>query len=125
MLVGIGAHQLGRDLGAVNRLAIDAQVAAEHGDVEAGEMEQLGGARIGQHLLQVGGGIFAGGELHGMADAIARRQLRQAQPVAEGVQPQGLGVYGNDGAEVQPVRQVALVQLDLHHGSIAHGPVNS
>ena len=72
------------------------------------------------HPLQVGRVVFSGRELHGMADAVARRQLRQAKPVAEGVEAQRLGVDGDQGSEVEPVRQVVLVELDFHAGCIAH-----
>ena len=110
MPVGIGAHQLGGDLGAIDRLAVHPQIAPEHGDVEAGEMKQLGDLGIGQQLFQIGRGILAGGELHRMADAVAGRQLRQAEPVAVGIEAQGFGIDGHQRAQIQAGRQIALVQ---------------
>ena len=49
--VGIGAHQPGGDLGAIDRLGIHPEMAAQHAKVEAGEMKQLGHFRIGEQLL--------------------------------------------------------------------------
>ena len=51
--VGIGAHQLGRDLGAIDRLGHDAEAVLQHGDVETPEMEQLDPVRIGQQFHEV------------------------------------------------------------------------
>ena len=87
-------------------------------------MEQLGGAGIGQKLLEIGGGILAGGKLHRMADPIPGGQLRQAQPVALGIEAQGFGVDGDQRPQIQTVRQVALIQLDLHSAPIAQAWVN-
>ena len=80
--------------------------------------------RIGQQLLQIGRRIVAGRELHRMADAVAGRQLRQAQPVAEGIEPQRFGIDRHQRAQIQAVRQIVLVELDLHEGSIAQDRVN-
>ena len=96
-------------------------MALEHRHIETGEVEQLCHLRVGEHALEVGGFVFSGGELHRMADAIARRHLRQAQPVAEGIEAQRLGVDGNQRAEVEAVRQVVLIELDPHKSCIAHG----
>ena len=88
-------------------------------------MEQLGDVWVGQHLLQIGRGVIAGGELHRMAHAIARRQLGQAEPVAERVEPQRFGIDRHHRTQIEPVRQVVLMQLDLHDGSIAQEALNS
>ena len=123
MPVGIGAHQLGSDLGAIDRLAIDLQILPEHPDIEAREMKQLGHFGIGEQALQIGRRIFAGGELHRMADAVARRQLRQAEPVAEGIETEGFGIDCHQGAKIESVGQIALVQFDFHAGNIErHAP---
>jgi hypothetical protein len=96
----------------------------EHGDIETGEVEQLGHTGVGKQLPEIGRFILAGGELHRMAYAIARRQLRQAQPVAMRVKAEGLGIDGNERTQVEPFRQVALVKLDLHGAPIAQRAVN-
>ena len=49
-----------------------------------------------------------------MADAVAGRQLRQAEPVAMGIEAQGFGVDRHQRAQIEPVRQIALVQMNFH-----------
>ena len=93
--VGIGAHQLGGDFGAIDRGAINAEVAADCRHVEAGEVEDLGHPRVGQQRLQVGGFVVSLGELHQMADPVAGGKLQQAETVAGQVQAHGLAVDGD------------------------------
>ena len=82
----------------------------QHRHIEAGKMENLGDARIGQQPLEIGRRILAGGELHQMAIAVAARELRQAEPVAQWIETHRLGVDGDRGAEVDAVRQIAFMQ---------------
>ena len=81
----------------------------DHRDVEPTEVEQLGGCRIAETGLQVGGIVCAAGELHDMRIAVAGGQLHQAKPVAMGREPHGLGVDRDAIAELDVGRQIALV----------------
>ena len=76
-------------------------------------MKQLERAGIGKHALEVRRVIGAVGELHGVADPVARRHLCQAKPVAVGAEAHRLGVDGHDGAEIEPIRQIVLVEFDF------------
>jgi hypothetical protein len=90
--IGIGAHELGGDLGAVDRAGHDAEAVLEHGHVETGIVEDLGHARIGEKPGEIGRGIGIGRNLHDIGAAVARRQLHHAQPVAVRIETHGLGV---------------------------------
>jgi hypothetical protein len=59
-------------------------------------------------------GLFRAAErdLDQMADAIAGRQLHQAEPVAMGIETHGFGVDGHRGAEIEAFRQIALMQMN-------------
>ena len=116
MFVRVRPNQPGSDLGAINRLGQNAQMAPEHRHVEACEVKQLQHLRIGQQALEVGRGIGPALELNRVADAVAGGKLRQAQPVADRVETQGLAVDGDDGAEVQPVGQIVLVEFGFQAG---------
>ena len=120
MPVGVGARQPGRDLGAIDGAAIHLEVAAQHADVEAGIVEQLEPAGIGEQAAQVRRGIVALGQLHQMGVAIAGRQLHDAQTVASALQPHGLGIDRDRVAEVEPGRQIATVKGDAHLAPAAH-----
>ena len=54
MPVGEGAGEARGDLGAVDRPRHDAEAVLEHGHVEAGEMEDLEHALVGEEPLQLG-----------------------------------------------------------------------
>ena len=110
--VGVGAHQLGRHLGAVQRRGLHPQIVAQHGDVEPGEVKQLQHRSIGHQRAQVGRLVGPVGELDQMGVAVAGRQLHQTQAVAAGLQPHGLAVDGHRRPERDAVRQVAMVQMD-------------
>src|SRR3546814_3454696 len=62
--------------------------------------------------LQVARDIAALGKLHDMADAVARRKLDQAQPVAQRVQPHRFGIDGDEVAWIEAVRQIAAMEFD-------------
>src|SRR3546814_4203837 len=104
------------DFGAVDRRAVDAEVAADRRQVEAGEVEDLGDPGVGQQRLQIGRVVAALGELHEVADAVAGGELQQAQPVASEVETHGLAVDGNRPAEGEAPRQVASVQVNFRSG---------
>lgn len=114
MPIGIGAGQARGDFRAIDRLAQNAEILLDHGDVEAAEMEDLGDARIGQHAFQVGRGILARAELNEVRRAIAGRHLDQAQPVAQRIEAEGFGIDGNAVAEAEIGRNVALIKFDLN-----------
>ncbi len=67
--------------------------------------------------FKLGAAYWPALELHGMADPVAGRQLRQAEPVAEGIEAQGLGVDRHQLAQVKTVGQVALMQMNFHLSS--------
>ncbi len=73
----------------------------QHGDVEAREMEDLQGAWVGQQRLEARRVEGARGELHQMRHPIPGGELHQAQPVAVRVEPHGLGVDCDIGAEIE------------------------
>jgi hypothetical protein len=116
--VGIGAHQLGRHLGAEHRPDIGAEIGLEHGHVEARIMEDLDDVAILQHGLEprrLEGRLV---ELHQMGVPVAGRKLHQAQPVARRLEAHGLGVDSHGGPEIERRRKVSLVELDCHGAGI-------
>jgi diphthamide synthase (EF-2-diphthine--ammonia ligase) len=64
--VGVGAHQTRGRARAIERRADEAEIAHEHGDVEAREMEELQHALVRQHALQVRRVVVGAVELHEM-----------------------------------------------------------
>src|SRR3954453_3863547 len=111
MTIRKGANQPGCDLRTINRLAHDSQVSLDGGDVKPGEVKQLGDVRAGEQPLQVGSLVTALAKLHHMAITVASRKLHQAQAVANGVQPHGFSIDGDRIAEIEAVRQIAVVKL--------------
>jgi hypothetical protein len=57
-----------------------------------------------------------------MADIVASRKLREAQPVANVRQAQCFGVDGNNRTEVEAVRQITFVEFDFHAMPISLTP---
>ena len=113
--VGIGAHQLGRDLGAVDRRRHHAEIAPEHRHIEARVVKQLRHLGIGQ----AGASDWAPHKPPAANCTICavpspEDKLRQAQPVAKRIEAERLAVDGNDGAEIEPIRQVVLMEFDFH-----------
>ena len=82
MAVRIGAHQAARYLRAEHRVRIHAQVALHDGDVEAGEVEDLGHRLVCQQRLEVGRVVVLAVHLHDMRVPVARAQLHEAELVA-------------------------------------------
>ena len=56
--------------------------------------------------------VFTTAELHEMRGAVAGRKLHEAQAVARHLQPHRFSVDGNQRAEFEVFRQVALVDVD-------------
>ena len=80
-----GARELGGDLGTVDRLGEDAEIVAQHGNVEPPEVKQLGDRGVGDQRLEARRVVSAAGELHQMRPAVAAGELDQAKPVARHV----------------------------------------
>src|SRR5690606_38193533 len=112
--VGIGAHELGGDLGAVDGRGDDAEITLDHRDVEAREMENLENVLVRHQRAQVRRVVGAAVELHDMGVAVARRKLDHAKLVALGIEPHRLGIDRDAGAESEACREIALVQRDRH-----------
>ncbi len=88
-------------------------MALDHRQVEAREVEQLDDRRVAEQGLQVGRVVTAGAELHQVAGLVAGGELNQAKPVPGDIEPHGLGVDGNDFAQVESVGQVVVMQLNV------------
>src|SRR5918994_1604552 len=112
--VGVGAGELGRDLGAIYRAAEHAQILPDDCQIVAREMEQLLDVGVGEQSTEIRSAIVGPTELHQVAFAIARRELYQTQPVAIGIQAHRFGIHGDHGAEIETFGQVLLVQVDRH-----------
>src|SRR3546814_6564170 len=59
MPVGIGADEARGRLGAIDGLRHHAEIGADRGQVETGEMIKLEALRIGENRLEIRGGIVA------------------------------------------------------------------
>src|SRR5579859_5971468 len=114
--LGIGAHQLGGGAGAIGRAADDVEMALDHRQIEAGEMEDLGDRSIGQNAAQIGSAVVAIGEMDHMDRAVAGRELHHAQAVTLEPKPHRFAIDGDGGAEIETGRQIALVITDRHIG---------
>src|SRR5262249_18710888 len=57
---------------------------------------------------------LAGAQLDDVADAVARGQLHQAQPVTQRVEAECFGIDGDAIAKAQIRRDIALMQFDLN-----------
>lgn len=111
MPVGIGAHQLGCDLGAIDRRRQSSKSMIHRRDIEASEVKQLQNAVIRQQPFKIGRTFLTLLDLHHMRVPIAKGQLHQTQPIPMRVQAHGLAINGNRRAKGQIVRQVVLVQM--------------
>src|SRR5262249_46850525 len=92
--------------------------------IETGEVEQLENARVADQGLQIRGLVaaFSGRRYaHQVAIAIPSRELDEAEPVAQRVEPHRLRVDGDDRSEIQAARQIALMELDVHRWLL--GPI--
>ena len=120
MPVGVGPYQPGSDLGAVDRTAVDLEISPQHGEIETRIVEQLQPPAVREQPPQVGRRVVARRELDQMGRAVARRQLHQAQAIATRLQPHGLGIDRHGVAEIEPGRQIATMQGDVHVAPVVH-----
>ena len=86
----------------------------DHRHVKAGEVHQFQPFGIGQHRLQIGRVILAGGKAHEVLIAVAVADLQQAQPVAVRVEAHGLAVHGYRAGSEDAGGQVAFVKINSH-----------
>ena len=110
--VGVGAGELGGDLGAIDGCRHHAEGVAEHGHVEAAEMEEFDDIRVGQHSFEIGRVLLAGLDLHHLGVAVAARKLNQAQTIAPDGEAQGFGVDRDGFAEGPVGGEVGAVQAN-------------
>ncbi len=85
-------------------------------------MEHLLDPGVAEKSAEIRRAVMRPPELHQMTVAVAGRELHEAQPVAMRMQAHRLGVDGDDGAEIDALGQIFLVQLDLHVTCIWSGP---
>ena len=114
MPVGIGPHQLARDLGAINRRRHRAKGVQHRGNVEPPEMKQLEHIGIFQQPDEVRRRALPLGHLHQMRMAIAPRELHNTEPVAMRQQSHGFAINRHDGTEIQIIGQIALINRVRH-----------
>jgi hypothetical protein len=57
---------------------------------------------------------LAGGDLDDIGAAVSRGKLHKAEAVAVRVEAQRFGVDGNRAVEIRQVRQIALMETDIH-----------
>src|SRR5262249_6859641 len=118
VLVGVGTRDPRGDLGAIDRGGHDAQPPLQHTEIEAGEMKDLENRSVGEKFGQIGRCARGCRDLHHVGGAIARRQLHDAQPIADRIEPHGFGVDRHRGAAVvREAGQIAAMQADSHDGS--------
>ncbi len=86
----------------------------ERGDVETREMEDLENFAVLEESLQARRFIVRSIGLDQMSIAVARRQLHQAQLVAQGIESERFGIDGDLRSEIEPRRQIAFVDLYGH-----------
>ena len=122
--IGIGAGELGGDLGAIYRAGHHAERPAEHRHVEPAEVEELDDARVREQPFEVRGPRLAAGDLHDLRVAVAARELHHAQPVAPDGEAERLGVDGDRVAKGPVVGQVGAVEADGHGGARCFGGFN-
>ena len=97
MPVRIGAHQPRGDLGAVDRARHDAESVEQHREIEAGIMEDLEHALVGEDAGSGGPARPVLEDLHHVGVAVALRDLHDAEPVPMGVEAERLGIDGDRG----------------------------
>jgi hypothetical protein len=119
--IGVGANQLGCDLGAVDRRTHHAEPPVQHPHIESCEMKQLDDTLVGQQCLEIGrrvGGVAVSGsqlrrEMHEMAYTVAAGQLYQAEAVTMRIETGRLRVDGDAFANRHTGRKIPVVQLDV------------
>ena len=114
--VGIGARQLGGDLGAIDRRRHHAERVAQRRHVETAEVEQLQHVRVREQILEPRRARLSGPDLHDVRAAVAAGELDDAEPIALDLEAEGFGVDRDDRAEIELGGQVALMEADRHQG---------
>ena len=114
--VGEGADEFRRDLGAVDGGGKRAEGVVEGGDVEPAKVEEFQHVGVCQHAAEVGRLGLARHDLDEVAVAVAARHLDEAEPVAAGNEAHRLAIDGDDGSEVEAVREIAAIE-GIGHGS--------
>ena len=92
VLVGVGAREPRRDLGAVDRRRHHPEGLVQHGEIEPREMKNLEQARGRRAAADIGRAAGVRRDLHHVGGSVAGRELDQAQPVAAEIEPHGFGV---------------------------------
>src|SRR5262249_24068229 len=93
--IGVGACQLGSDLGAIDGLSKHTQMLRQHSDIEAAEMKDLEQRAIHEQRLQARCRPILTVELYEMGHTATGRELHQTQPIPMRFQAQRLGIYGD------------------------------
>ena len=114
MPVGVGPHQPGGDLGAVDRAGHHTERMAQDCHIEARIVKDLEHGWIGQNGAKSRRCGLALGDLHHICRAVAARELDHAEPVPVRIEAKGFGVDGQGRAGFISVGQIALMKCDGH-----------
>src|SRR6185437_10889311 len=71
--------------------------------------------------LEIGRRIHTALELHRVTDIVASGQLREAQTIALRIEAQRFSVDRDHRSQIDSVRQIVFVQLDLHTRTFREG----
>ena len=112
MAIGVGAGDLGGDLGAIDRRGHDAEGMMQDPHVEAAVMEELHDVRVGEQAFEIGSARLAGVDLHDVGAAVAARNLDDAEPVPPDNEPQRLRVDRRRLAKGRIGRQIVAVEAN-------------
>ena len=83
-------------------------------DIEPAKMKEFCDRSVGQQAFNIWRRGLTPLDLNQMRVTVSGRQLDEAQTVAMRVQPHGLAIYGDGVTPVQPIRQIAFVQVIGH-----------
>ena len=114
MPVGVGARELGGDLGAIDRGRHHAEGVTQHAHVEAAEMKQLQRLGVAEHGGEARRRLLTRRDAHDLGVAVAAAQLHHAEPVATEREAHGLGVDGDRRSQIETLRKVAFVKPNRH-----------
>ena len=114
MAIRIGAGEFRGDFGAIDRRGEHAKAVHQYGDVKPAEMKQFEDGRIPQKALKIRRAGLIGGNLDEIRAAIAARELYEAKTIPVRIKTQGLGINGDDMAEIVVIRQIAAMKPDGH-----------
>jgi hypothetical protein len=122
MARAVGAGEFAGDLGAEERLDEDAEVMLQGGDVEAGEVEDLGNIRGFEELFEVGRGGLALGDADDADPIVIIANLHQTEPIAQGQESHRFRIDGQGSGGLVGGKaigtQVAIKNLKIlaiHH----------